>query len=205
MRCEHAKIALTLLGLWLAGIASLQGCAPRTLPPESILDTPQYHVRSGMKLLELGRYDDALREFELTKEFDPEFSGAYVGSGLVSAYRGDYKKGIKEIEKGKGHANTDAERVSANVGLIRLYLMGKESALENWLEEAESAYQDAITLLPDSCEAHYYMGSAYMKASTFEKAREFFKKVVEINNTYVHEARRALDRIDTMEKHGPSP
>jgi tetratricopeptide (TPR) repeat protein len=189
---------LTLIGVWLAAIASLDGCAPRLGPLENALDTPQHHVRSGMKLLQLGRYSDALREFEYTKEVDPFFSMAYVGSGLVWGYKGDCKKGIKEIEKAREVATTNEERVFASVGLIRLCLIGKESAREKWLEESESAYKDAVALLPDSSEAHYYMGKVYMEVSNFKRASELFNKVLTINKTYVHEARRALHLMDNQ-------
>lgn len=193
----HLKMTtLTLIGFLLAATASLNGCAPKPGPLENALDTPQHHVHSGMKLLQLGRYSDALREFEYTKEVDPFFSMAYVGSGLVWGYKGDCKKGIKEIEKAREIATTNEERVFASVSLIRLCLIGKESAGKKWLKESESAYKDAVALLPDSSEAHYYMGEVYMEASNFKRARELFNKVLRINKTYVHEARRALNLMD---------
>jgi tetratricopeptide (TPR) repeat protein len=198
MKVHLRMRALTLIGVLVGTIASLDGCTPKAVPPENVLDTQEHHVHSGMKLLNLGRYGDALREFEFTKEVDPLFSMAYVGSGLVWGYKGDYKRGIKEIEKGKDLANTDGEKVFANVGLIRLCMIGKESAHEKWLEESESAYKDAVAFAPDSSEAHYYMGEVYKEASNFKKARELFNRVLKINHTYVHEARRALNLMDSM-------
>jgi len=201
MKIEHRVTALILLiGAWLAVMCCSKGCAPRAMSPENLLDSPQRHVRSGMKLLKLGKYDDALSQFELAKKLEPVFSMAYVGSGLVWGYKGDFKKGIKEIEKAKDLASTDEEKVCASVGMIRLCVMGKESVHEKWLKKAESAYKDSVDLLPESSEAHYYMGEAYKEALNFKKASELFKKVLEINNTYVREARHALNLINNRQR-----
>ena len=191
MKTRHKMIIAALMGVWLAAIFSLQGCAPKVRAPESLLDTPEHHVQSGMKLLKLGRYDNAMREFELAKELDPEFSGAYVGSGLVFGHKGDFKQGIEHMKKAVDLAKTKEEKVDANVGLIRLYSLGKESAHKKWLKKAKGAYEDAIDLRPESSAAHYYMGKAYKGALNFEKASQLFKKVLDINKTYVVEANDA--------------
>ncbi len=198
MQIQHKIAVLTLIGLWVAGITSLEGCAPKAVPLHNVLDSPQHHVHIGMKFLSMGRYDDALREFELSKESDPVFSNAYVGSGLVWGHRGDYTKGLQQIQKAMDLANTEKEKVFAKVGLIRFYMIGKGSAFGKWLQEAESAYKDAVSLLPDSSDAHYYMGEAYKEASKFKEAGELFKKVLEINKAHVHEARHGLNVIDNM-------
>ncbi|UCG80392.1 MAG: hypothetical protein JSV60_10605 [Desulfobacterales bacterium] len=121
IKTKSKAIVVILTGVWLAAIFS-QGCAPKVRAPESLLDTPEHHVQSGMKLLKLGKYDDAMREFELAKGLDPKFSGAYVGSGLVLAHKGEFQEGIEDMDKAVDLAETKEEKVDANVGLIRLYL-----------------------------------------------------------------------------------
>ncbi len=203
MKTKHKMIMVALIGVWLTAIFFLQGCAPRVRAPESLLDTPEHHVQSGMKLLKLGRYDSAMREFELAKELDPEFSGAYVGSGLVFGYRGDFKQGIEDMEKAVDLARTRGEKVNANVGLIRLYSLGKKSAHKKWLKKAKGAYEDAIDLQPESFAAHYYMGEAYKEALNFEKASQLFKKVLDINKAYVVEANDAWKLIQKIQRAAP--
>ena len=203
MKTKHKMIIAALMGVWLGAIFSLQGCAPKVRAPESLLDTPEHHVQSGMKLLKLGRYDNAMREFELAKELDPEFSGAYVGSGLVFGHKGDFKQGIEDMKKAADLAKTKEEKVDANVGLIRLYSLGKESAHKKWLKKAKGAYEDAIDLRPESSAAHYYMGGAYKEALEFEKASQLFKKVLDINETYVVEANDAWKLIQRIQRAAP--
>lgn len=202
MKTHCRKTAPILLLAGLGIMCCLKGCAPGRMSPEHSLTSPQYHVQGGMKFLGLHKYDDAQREFELGKELDPVFSKAYVGSGLAWAYKNNPERGLKDINKAKDLANTDEEKVFASVGLIRLYMMGKESAHKHWLGEAESAFRDAVALWPESAEANYYMGQAYKEASDFKKARRLFKKVLQINNAYVREASRALNLMDSRHKQG---
>jgi len=106
MKAMQTMIVLVVTGLWLTAILALHGCAPKVCAPESLLDTPEHHVQSGMKLLRLGKCDDAMREFELAKGLNPKFSGAYVGSGLVLGHKGEFKEAIEHMEKAFDLAET---------------------------------------------------------------------------------------------------
>jgi hypothetical protein len=196
-------ITVALIGVWLTAIFFLQGCAPKPRAPESVLDTPEHHVQSGMKLLGLGRYDDAMREFQLAKELDPEYSGAYVGSGLVLGNKGDFKQGLQDMDRAIDLSKTKEEKVDAYVGLLRLYVLGKESAHKKWLKKARWAYEKAIDIQPDSSAAHYYMGEAYKEALDFENASQLFEKVLDINDGYVVEANDAWKVIQRIQRAAP--
>lgn len=195
MRSLLGMPASALIGVLLATFFSLKGCAPKPVPLGVTLDTPEHHVLSGMKLLELGRYGDALREFDLTKRSDPTFSKAYVGCGLVFAYQDKWEKAFQELEKGEKLARTDEEKVFAGVTTVRLFLVGKKSASDDWLKAAESAYNDVVKRMPDSSQAHFYMGKAYEEVGDLGKASVLYEKVLEIDKTHVDEARAALNRI----------
>ncbi|MBW2266096.1 MAG: hypothetical protein JRF28_08040 [Deltaproteobacteria bacterium] len=191
--------SFVLIGTLLVAFVPLYGCALKPVTTENILNTPEHHVLSGIKFLELGKYSEALREFELAKVLAPTYSKAYVGSGLVWGNKGNCKKGIEEIRKAQTLANTDEELAFAHVGLIRLYLTDKGTDFKNFFAEVESAYRAAIKLFPDSSEAHYYMGKIYQEASEFTIATGLFKSVIEINKTHVDEARQELDFIKVIQ------
>lgn len=204
MKAKHRVTVLVLTGIWLSAIFALQGCAPKVRPSESLLDTPEHHVQSGMKLLKLGKYDDAMREFDLAKGLNPKFSAAYVGSGLVMGYKGDFKQGIKDMDKAVDLAKTKDEKVNADVGLIRLYLLGKESVHKNWLSKARRAFSAAVRLSPESSAAHYYMGECHKEALEFDEAAGLFKKVLDINDTFVVEANDAWKLIQKTQRAAPA-
>ena len=107
MKTKHSSTTFVFAGVWLAVILCFCGCGPKPRPPESVLDTPEHHAQSGMKLIAMGKYDDATREFDLAKELDPRFSPAFVGSGLVLGYRGDFKQGLKDMDKALSLAQTN--------------------------------------------------------------------------------------------------
>ncbi len=187
------------IGVSLVAFVFLYGCTLTPVTTENILNTPKSHVRSGIKFLELEKYSDALREFELAKVLAPTYSKAYVGSALVWGNKGNCKKGMKEIRKAQTLTRTDEDVAFVHVGLIRLYLTDKGTNFKNWFAEAESAYKEAIRLSPASSDAHYYMGKIYQEASNFTKATELFKKVIEINKTHVDKARQELNFIKDIQ------
>lgn len=182
----------------LPAMFSLYGCAPKSVPLGVTLDTPEHHVLSGMKFIDLGRFEDALREFDLTKRHDPTFSKAYVGCALVFAYQDHWDEAFRELEKGKALAGADEEKVFADVVAVRLFVVGKESAAKDWLAAAESAYHDAVTRMPDVSQAHFYMGMAYEEVGDLAKASVLYKKVLHLDKTHLREARAALDRIKRL-------
>jgi hypothetical protein len=141
-----------------------------------------------MKLLKKGKIDDAFRDFKLAKELDPKFSGAYVGLGLVWGHREDFEKAMKNMKMAKKYADTKEEEANAYIGYMRLYTLGKNKIDEDWLEETEDAFEDAIGLMPHSSAAYFYMGVAYKEAYEFGKASQNFAKVLDLDDEYVADA-----------------
>lgn len=203
MKTKHSVIAFVFAGVLLSVSLWFYGCAQKPRPSESVLDTPEHHVQSGMKLIAMEKYDDAMREFDLAKGLDPKFSPAFVGSGLVLGYKGDFKQGLKDVDKALDLAKTEEQEVDANVGLIRLYLLGKESASKNWLSKARKAYGKAIRLSPESSAAHYYMGECFKDGLMFTEASDLFRKVLDINDGYVVQANDAWKLIQKIERAAP--
>jgi len=176
------------------------GCSQGTLPAWNYLDSADHHVRSGMKLLSMGKYDDAMREFDQAKALESNLSGAYAGSGLVLGYRGNFREAFHDMTKAVALAKNEQERIDAHVGLIRLYALGKASASPHWLERAEGVYEMVIESSPENSAAHYFVGEAYREAGDFQKAKELFRKVLDIDGTYVVEAQNKLSLIEKIQR-----
>jgi hypothetical protein len=186
MRIEKRLAAIGLVGFMLLFV--FYACRPAVRAPEAELDTPEHHVMNGMKLLKKGKIDDAFRDFNLAKELDPKFSGAYVGLGLVWGHREDFEKAMKNMKLAKKYADTKEEEANAYIGSMRLYTLGKNKIDEDWLEETEDAFEDAIDLMPHSSAAYFYMGVAYKEAYEFGKASQNFAKVLDLDDEYVADA-----------------
>jgi len=176
-------------------------CAPKERKPLSRLDTPEHHTFTGIKLMDQGKYDDAEREFQLALQLDPKFSRAYAGSGLVKAYQGDFKNAFKLMKKAKKYAKTDKEEVFYHIGQLRLYTMSK--ADDDWLEEGEDEFEDAIKLDPKSSAAYYFMGVAYKVGLEFGKAADMFAKVLDLKDEYVGVADKEWKLVQKIQRAMP--
>ena len=87
--------------LLIAVLLLLYGCAATVYSPKAALDTPSRHVENGIRLLNVGKIEDAFREFTRAKQLDPEYSPAYVGVGFCHGLMGDYDKGLEAMEEAR--------------------------------------------------------------------------------------------------------
>ncbi|RMG66915.1 MAG: tetratricopeptide repeat protein [Nitrospirae bacterium] len=66
----------------------------------SVEDKPgDYHVRKGNYRLEDGFYEDALKEFRLALEKNPEHEGAYLGMGITYMQMKRYDEALKNLNR----------------------------------------------------------------------------------------------------------
>ena len=181
----------------------LLACGPKAVAPKAELDTPEHHVANGNKLLKADEIDKAFKEFNRAKMLDPEYSPAYVGLGLVYGLKGDFKKSFNSMDKAEDYAKGKGQEVGANIGYMRLYIMGKEKVDKKWLNEVENYYEDATKLAPDCSEAYFYMGIAYKMSYNFQKAAKKFTKVLELDKGFVEEADKEYAIIQKIERAMP--
>jgi S-layer homology domain/Tetratricopeptide repeat len=199
---NRRSILLILMVLFTAVAfgAMMTSCAKAPRKPEAALDTPEHHVFSGNKLLDKGDYAGAQREFELAIQLDKKYSPAYVGMGLVFGYQNNFEKAFENMKKAKGMAEKPDDKVTAHVGMIRLYSMERK---EKWLDKAMDEFDDAIKVNPKSSAAYFYMGKAYKFAFNFDKAGEMFKKVLDLNDKYLIEADNEWKLVQKIQRAAP--
>jgi hypothetical protein len=175
-------------------------CAKPPRKPEAALDTPEHHVFTGNKLLDKGDYAGAQREFVLAMQLDKKYSPAYVGLGLAFGYQNDFEKAYENMKKAKGLAEKPDDKVTAHVGMLRLYSLERK---EKWIDKAEDEFEAAVKLNPKSSAAYFYMGKAYKLAFNFDKAGEMFKKVLDLNDKYLIEADGEWKLVQKIQRAAP--
>ncbi len=178
-------------------------CAPKARPPEAVLDTPEHHVSSGNKFLDEKKTDEALREFNLAKSLDPEFSPAYAGIALVYAYKDDFKKSLDTIDDAADYAETDEHKLCTNIAKIRIYTIGNTKISNKWLKSAKKAYKKAININTESSAAHYFMAIAYKTEYKFGDSAHLLRKVLDLQKDYVEEANIEYEVIQKIERAMP--
>ncbi|MBF0279490.1 MAG: hypothetical protein HQM13_16955 [SAR324 cluster bacterium] len=203
---------LLLFSLWVAGCSS----QPKPRAKVSELDDPSHHVLRGQDMIKKDRWNDARREFRLALEMKPDYSPALAGQALVTAHETTLAgKSKEEIEKAADKAmellndsfdkkQSDREEANAHVMAIRILTILKEKEDEDWLDEAEDHYEDAVELYEDEDNSklsnlragpHFYMAKAYQEASEFRKAITRFSTVLELNLGFTREADEAIEQL----------
>lgn len=66
-----------------------------------LLDSPQYHYRTGLKFLETGKFSQAEAEFLTALRLDRNYAPAEVGLGLVLGSRGETEAALEHIRRAR--------------------------------------------------------------------------------------------------------
>jgi tetratricopeptide (TPR) repeat protein len=178
----------------IIGLFAIAGCGPQSMTLGAApLDSPEHHVTNGLKLLAGGKMEAAMREFNRAAELDPNYSRAYVALGLLHGLRGEYESGLASMQQANACARDEAEQLAATVGVMRIYIMGREALATDWLKQVESTFARAQQLVSNSAESCFHMGLAYKLAHDWDRAVYYFQKVLDLKNGYEDEAQREYD------------
>ena len=186
---SRTSIITVILGLFLIG------CSQKATQMEAVLDSPEHHVVSGFMFIKKDMLNDAQREFEYALQYDPRFSDALRGVGLVYGLKKEFKPAFNSMDVAVLYAKTERGKALAYVGYMRLHRMRGE---KGWLGEVEKNFTLATSLVNDLPEAYYYLGVAYKAGYRYADAKNSFKKVLEINKTLVTEAEEQLKDIQEL-------
>lgn len=164
--------------LWLVGILLIVlsgSCGPKpTVKPESVLDTPETHYAQGKRLLEKGKTQEAMFEFQRAKALDPKYAPAYEGIGLAYLAWKDARRAEENMKRAKA---LDKRYVPAYVGLGRVYVLQKR------YDDALGQYEDALKLDPHSVDAYFYRGETYRERTQYSRAERAYQAALEIDPT----------------------
>ncbi|UZP68572.1 S-layer homology domain-containing protein [Desulfovibrio mangrovi] len=186
--------------LLAAGVA---GCAKAPREAQGMLDTPLHHYETGMRLLDDGQADAALRSFNTALELDADYGPAIAGKGLVLASKGDVSESLELIRSGQRKASRSSDSpermwtlVAEQRAFIVLHEQGKvsDSAL---LRESRRAFNDARIADEQAAMPWYWEGVAYLRALEFDEARSLFREAQVRDQGY---GELASARLELLEK-----
>ncbi len=185
--------------LWLfLVVLAVGGCAHQAIrTPSSGLDTPAHHVFNGFKSLDIGRLEDARREFELALELDPKYSPAYRGRGFVLGFKKEFGAAFEAMALAKKHVRSGEEEATCHVGFMRLFTLRRQ---KDWLKDVKRHYENALRAVGVMPSAHYYMGMAYKDAYRFNDAGHEFIRVMDLNGPFVNEADEQLKIVHKIQR-----
>lgn len=175
----------------------LAGCGTKIAPPTSVMDTPEYHYKNGLRYLDKDQLDEAMKSFDRAVSLDPESPFGYIGRGLTFGKKGDFKAAFKNMEEAKDY---EKKGIESNIGMIRLLSMQRG---EDWLEDSEEEFEAARKKDADSAPLHYYMGLAYKVSFDFDKAAGMFRTILDMNKEFTSEANAEWAVIQKIQRAAP--
>jgi tetratricopeptide (TPR) repeat protein len=182
--------------LIVALVLLVAGCSKKVAPPLSVMDSPEYHYRNGLKYFDSDQLDDALKSFDRAIALDPKFSLAYIGKGLAFGKKSMFKPAFENMSKARGLDHG----IEANIGMIRLLSM---QHAKDWISDAEDELKSAQKKDPNSARLYYFMGMAYKAALDFDKAANMFKDVLDMNKDFIGEANAEWALIQKIQRAAP--
>ncbi len=192
-------IRYTLLLVLLAGLAISTGCSKK-LVRESELDTPAYHVRKGIDLLDRGDLEGARMSFERAKELDDDFAEAYAGLAIVEAKEGEF--GVAH-DRANQAIRRDKKNPWCHVARARVYLIEKRKDTKHWLGKVEDNLEEALELNPRMSEAYYWWGVAYRDALMFNEAGAKFSEAIAFKDKWAEKADKQYEIIQKIQRAAP--
>ena len=191
MKMKHIIFAVAIL------TAGLFGCETKVTPPTSVMDTPEYHYKNGLRYLDRDQVDEAMKSFDRAVALAPESPLGYIGKGLAFGKKGDFKAAFENMETAQDYEKTGIE---SNIGMIRLLSMQRG---EDWLKNSEKEFKAARDKDPNSAPLHYYMGLPYKVSFDFDKAADMFRRVLDMNKEYTTEANAEWAVIQKIQRAAP--
>jgi Tfp pilus assembly protein PilF len=161
----------------ISALLFITGCATK---PQSDVDSPEYHFRSGMRSVDTGNYDAALNSFQRALDLDKKFVSGYAGLGLANAHLGNTKAAKKNIGKAVDKGSKDPD-VLAICGRAWIVLRKDE---KKWFKQATKILDKALKRDKQHETSMYYYGLAHLYKYDFSDAESYFRRVVELKGDF---------------------
>lgn len=153
--------SVLLLFLWVSSssIFSRSALAQQTESP----------FGSVHKLLEQGKFTEAIAELQGLAKSDPEPAGLAKEFGIAYYRQGDYVNAVQNLKKALAEKPGDGE--ATQLTGLALYLAGKPGEAIPYLEKVQSWYPNA------NVDAAYILGVSYIQTKNYPQARMAFAKM----------------------------
>jgi tetratricopeptide (TPR) repeat protein len=158
----------------------------------------------GIVLAEMGRLDEAERDFDRLKRENPDKPDGYFGSAIVEAKRENYGKALEEINHAIKFKPSEAQYLSDR-GFILMNLKNYDKAKADFekalkidrnnpytnmglgevfrnadeLDKGAYYYEKAISLDPSIPKAQLFLASIYFDMDRFEESLEYYEAELE--------------------------
>jgi tetratricopeptide (TPR) repeat protein len=164
------------------------------------INSPNYHVTNGDKFLGRGMLPEAEKEFAAAQELDHYNVAACVGLALVKSRQADFVQARQFLYRASTLASDPASQYLILVGNLQVNTGEKG---KDWLEQALSCHEKAVSLNPNAADAYYFMGLAYKESFNFQDAKNMFQKAQEIDGPLQKDAAVEASLMESIRSNPP--
>jgi len=138
----------------------------------SVENYAEAHCYMGNALLQAGRVQEAIGQYEQALRLKPDLAEAYNDLGIALAQAGKIEDAIGQYEQAL-RLKPDLAEAHNDLG-IALAQAGK-------LEDAIGQYEQALQIKPDYAEAHYNLGTVLLRLGRVQEAIGHCEQALRIN------------------------
>ncbi|MCA9804858.1 MAG: tetratricopeptide repeat protein [Cyanobacteria bacterium HKST-UBA02] len=149
--------------------APAQAAAPAEETPKDAVAC----YNRAIKLHLSGKLDQAIEEYGMALQANPELGQAHCNLGLIYNQQHRYDEAIAEFRKALAINPQDAITYNG-IGAALRAKNDLDGAIKNW--------QTAISLKDDLATAHYNLGAAYEMRKEYDKALDQYQRATESDN-----------------------
>jgi protein O-mannosyl-transferase len=144
------------------------------------------HLNYGEALMEKGRVDAAIRQYQQAIKINPGFEMAYLNLGVAFSKKGETDMAINYYNK--------TIQIKQNLPAAWLNL-GNAYFRKGIPDKALSYYETALSLQPDFAEAYYGIGAVMAGRGDLQKAKKAFQQAL-VFDPGLTSAKTSIMRID---------
>jgi len=130
------------------------------------------HSGLGAFLLEGGKFDEAIAQYQKALEITPDYADAHADLGAAFAQKGQVDKAMALYRK--------ALEINPNYAEA-YYNLGNALVQKGQVDEAMVQYQKALEINPNHAQAHVNIGSVLLLKGQVDEAIAHYQKALEIN------------------------
>jgi tetratricopeptide (TPR) repeat protein len=141
-------------------------------PKPGVAAAPDAALNEARRLLQAGKFDEAIGELEALAQKEPELKGLAHELGIAYYRKSDYLKAVASFKKALEEDPGDNEAVQL-MGLS-YYLAGRPAEAIGPLEKVQTWYPST------NVDAAYILGICYIQTKDYERARKAFARMFSV-------------------------
>lgn len=162
-------LAILLVGGWIVARAQDAPAPGSAWSTADSAGKPDAKFAAARKLLQQGKYGEAITELENLKQETPPPAGLAHELGIAYYKKGDYINAVHSFENAQKEDPKDQEAIQMTG--LSYYLAGKPGEAIPYLEKVQGWYSEA------NVDAAYILGVAYIQTKKYPEARASFGRM----------------------------